>query len=42
MDWSRRAAAEPELAADSFGRMHFGPPPHGFDTGAGPAPPPGR
>jgi 3-hydroxy-9,10-secoandrosta-1,3,5(10)-triene-9,17-dione monooxygenase len=33
---------QPELAADSFGRMHFGLPPHGFDANAGPPPPPVR
>ena len=33
---------QPELAADSFGRMHFGLPPHGFDANAGPLPPPVR
>ena len=27
---------QPELAADSFGRMHFGLLPHGFEAGAGP------
>jgi 3-hydroxy-9,10-secoandrosta-1,3,5(10)-triene-9,17-dione monooxygenase len=33
---------QPELAADSFGRMHFGLLPHGVEEGAGPAPPPVR
>ncbi len=33
---------QPELAADSFGRMHFGLLPHGFEAGAGPPPPPVR
>jgi 3-hydroxy-9,10-secoandrosta-1,3,5(10)-triene-9,17-dione monooxygenase len=31
-----------ELAADSFGRMHFGLLPHGVEPGSGPAPPPVR
>ena len=33
---------QPELAADSFGRLHFGLLPHGVEEGAGPAPPPVR
>ena len=33
---------QPELAADSFGRMHFGLLPHGVEEGSGPAPPPVR
>jgi 3-hydroxy-9,10-secoandrosta-1,3,5(10)-triene-9,17-dione monooxygenase len=33
---------QPELAADSFGRMHFGLLPHGVEPGGGPAPPPVR
>jgi 3-hydroxy-9,10-secoandrosta-1,3,5(10)-triene-9,17-dione monooxygenase len=33
---------QPELAADSFGRMHFGLLPHGVEPGTGPAPPPVR
>jgi hypothetical protein len=33
---------QPELAADSFGRMHFGLLPHGVEPGSGPAPPPVR
>jgi 3-hydroxy-9,10-secoandrosta-1,3,5(10)-triene-9,17-dione monooxygenase len=31
-----------ELAADSFGRMHFGLLPHGVEPGSGPTPPPVR
>jgi hypothetical protein len=33
---------QPELAADSFGRLHFGLLPHGVEEGSGPAPPPVR
>jgi 3-hydroxy-9,10-secoandrosta-1,3,5(10)-triene-9,17-dione monooxygenase len=33
---------QPELAADSFGRLHFGLLPHGVDPQDGPAPPPVR
>ena len=30
---------QPELAADSFGRLHFGLLPHGVEAGSGPVPP---
>jgi 3-hydroxy-9,10-secoandrosta-1,3,5(10)-triene-9,17-dione monooxygenase len=30
---------QPELSADSFGRLHFGLLPHGVEEGAGPVPP---
>ena len=33
---------QPELAADSFGRLHFGLLPHGVNRAPGPAPPPVR
>ena len=30
---------QPELSADSFGRLHFGLLPHGVQEGSGPVPP---